>query len=240
MLVTGTTTVPCSWARRCAPPCCATRSAPCCGSRTSSRSTAASRSSLKPYAIAWRRRARQPTTRTRRARCLTHNSGSRVQARQFLSPGCGRFSSLYKCERLISRTSYQASFFSRWKIETFNHLPQICVGIFRFISYQNLCEVLLIFPLNILYWWSIFLAINTFSKTNVQPIVCSCKQLYKRFLHFKNYLGTVIHCWMTLYCRCNNHDISPFLESINCWNTIFKYFIHKLFYLDFYNTATSE
>lgn len=101
MLVTGTTTVPRSWARRCAPPCCATRSAPCCGSRTSSRSTAASRSSLKPYAIAWRRRARQPTTRTRRARCPTHNSGSRGQARQFLSPGCGRFSSLYKCERLI-------------------------------------------------------------------------------------------------------------------------------------------
>lgn len=101
MLVTGSTTVPCSWARRCAPPCCATRSAPCCGSRTSSRSTAASRSSLKPYAIAWRQRARQPTTRTRRARCPTHNSGSHVQARQFLSPGCGRFSSLYKCERLI-------------------------------------------------------------------------------------------------------------------------------------------
>lgn len=101
MLVTGTTTVPRSWARRCAPPCCVTRSAPCCGSRTSSRSTAASRSSLKLYAIAWRRRARQPTTQTRRARCPTHNSGSRVQARQFLSPGCGRFSSLYKCERLI-------------------------------------------------------------------------------------------------------------------------------------------
>lgn len=147
MLVTGTTMVPCSWARRCAPPCCATRSALCCGSRTSSRSTAASRSSLKPYAIAWRRRARQPTTRTRRARCPTHNSGSRVQARQFLSPGCGRFSSLqmwktdFYSSQWISHTFYQASLFSRWKIETFN--PQICVGIYCFISYQNLCEVFL-------------------------------------------------------------------------------------------------
>lgn len=101
MLVTGTTTVQRNWARRCAPPWRETRSAPCCGSRTSSRSTAASRSSSRPYATAWRRRARRPTTRTRRARCPTHNSGSRVQAHQFLSLGCGRFSSLYKCERLI-------------------------------------------------------------------------------------------------------------------------------------------
>lgn len=138
----------------------------------------------------------------------------------------------------ISHTFYQASFFSRWKIETFN--PEICVGIFCFISYQNLCEVFLMFPLNVLYCWSIFPAVNTFSKTNVQPIVCSCKQLYKRFLHLKNYLGTVIHCWMILYCRCDSYDISPFLESINCWNIIFKYFIHTLFYLDFYDTATSK
>lgn len=114
----------------------------------------------------------------------------------------------------ISRTSYQASFFSRWKIKTFNHLPQICVEIFRFISFQNLCEIFLMFPLIVLYWWSIFPAINN--------------------------LGTVNHCWMSLYCRFDSHDFSPFLESINCWNIIFKYSLQTLFYLDFYNTATSK
>lgn len=124
---------------------------------------------------------------------------------------------------------------SQWISHTFYPASFFC-----FISYQSLCEVFLMFPLNVLYCWSIFPAISTFSKTNVQPIVCSCKQLYKRFLHLKNYLGTVIHCWMILYCRCDSHDISPFLESINCWNIIFKYFIHTLFYLDFYNTATSK
>lgn len=146
----------CSWVRRCEPPCLGTRSVPCSGSRISQLSTAASRSSSRLCETAWRRRARQLTMRTRRVPCPTHNSGLHVQTRQFLSLAFGRFSSPYKCERLIFIVvhEYCTAFLSACRVETCDHFPPNSSVSFPYKVFENafLCTVPLQSPLVILFY----------------------------------------------------------------------------------------